>query len=73
MLYIYLLSLILGATALPKEDILANMTEEEKEIEAEKLMNMFDRLRDLNVIKPMQVNIDGKIVELDTDNHSDED
>jgi len=56
---------IIGATQQKaKENPLDNMTEEEKEEEAMKLMNMFERLGQLNTIKPMKVTTDGKLVEL---------
>lgn len=42
----------------------ANLTEEEKEEEAEKLMNMIQQLKDMNVIKPMVVDNQGKITEM---------
>eukprot|EP00111_Clytia_hemisphaerica_P023177 TCONS_00068176-protein len=52
-----------GAMKEEKPSPLDSMTEEEKEIEAEKLMHMFERLKELNAIKPMTVTKDGKLVE----------
>ena len=48
------------------------MTEEEKEMEAEKLMNMFERLKELNAIKPMTMTKDGKLVEFGGPNNADD-
>lgn len=53
-----------GATREVKTNPLEGMTEEEKEIEAMKLMQMIDRLKELNTIKPMSVTKDGKLVEM---------
>ena len=64
-LYHYVLPL-LGATAVPKEDVFANMSEAEKEHEIDKLINMTNRLKELNVIKPMAVRSDGTMVDPDT-------
>ena len=41
-----------------------SLTEEEKEIEAQKLMCMIDRLNELHIIKPMKVGEDGKLTEI---------
>ncbi|KAM4573563.1 chaperone Ric-8A isoform 2-T2 [Odontesthes bonariensis] len=40
------------------------MTEEQKECEAMKLVNMFDKLSRTNVIQPMQLGMDGKMREM---------
>ena len=56
--------LFLGArNKTPAFDI-NSLTEEEKEIEAQKLMCMIDRLHELNIIKPMKVGEDGKLTEM---------
>lgn len=41
-----------------------SLTEEEKEIEAQKLMCMIDRLNELHIIKPVKVGEDGKLTEI---------
>ena len=56
--------LFLGArNKTPAFDI-NSLTEEEKEIEAQKLMCMIDRLHELNIIKSMKVGEDGKLTEM---------
>ena len=70
----FILFLITGATHQePKENPLDSMTEEEKEHEAMKLMNMFERLGQLNAIKPMKVTANGKLVELGKEGDEDDD
>ena len=49
------------------------MTQEEKEVEAMKLMQMIDRLKELNTIKPMSVSKDGKLVELGKTDENEDD
>uniref|UniRef100_A0A1A7XUD8 Synembryn n=1 Tax=Iconisemion striatum TaxID=60296 RepID=A0A1A7XUD8_9TELE len=44
------------------------MTEEQKEYEAMKLINMFDKLSRTNVIRPMQLCMDGKMREMSKNN-----
>ena len=57
--------LFLGArNKTPAFDNINSLTEEEKEIEAQKLMCMIDRLHELNIIKPMKVGEDGKLTEM---------
>lgn len=58
-------SAFIGATAQPKEDIFANLSEQEKEREIDNLISMTNRLKELNVIKPMAVKQDGKLVPVD--------
>ncbi|KAM9807951.1 chaperone Ric-8A [Neosynchiropus ocellatus] len=43
------------------------MTEEQKELEAMKLVNMFDKLSRNNMIKPMQLTMDGEMREVNPD------
>ena len=49
------------------------MTEEEKEEEAMKLMSMIERLKELNTIKPMTINKDGKLQEMGGMKNKDDD
>lgn len=56
---------ITGATAVPKEDLFANLSEQEKEQEIDNLISMTNRLKELNVIKPMAVKSDGTLTSVD--------
>lgn len=60
---------VTGAIPKPKDTSFESLSESEKEAEMEKLMCMFDRLKELNVIKPAAVDKDGKITELETGNN----
>lgn len=62
-----------GATREVTANPLEGMTEEEKEVEAMKLMQMIDRLKELNTIKPMSVSKDGKLVELGKTDENEDD
>lgn len=64
-----LIFLFTGAIPKPKDTSFESLSESEKEAEMEKLMCMFDRLKELNVIKPAAVDKDGKITELETGNN----
>ena len=67
----YIILIFVGAIPRPVEDPLADMTESEKEVEMEKLFVLMNRLKDMNVIKPMAVDKDGKLKEFQT-NEDDE-
>uniref|UniRef100_A0A8C9ZE34 Synembryn n=1 Tax=Sander lucioperca TaxID=283035 RepID=A0A8C9ZE34_SANLU len=55
---------ITGAVQEEQPDPMEGMTEEQKEIEAMKLVQMFDRLSRTNLIQPMQLGMDGKMTEI---------
>jgi len=67
------IDMMTGAKAVEADSTVLSMTEEEKEIEAQKLMSMMERLSQLNVIKPMKISTDGKLTEIDPSNASDDD
>ncbi|KAM6937838.1 chaperone Ric-8B isoform 1-T1 [Xenentodon cancila] len=56
---------ITGHVEEPMPNPLEEMTEEQKEYEAEKLANMFDKLSRQNVIRPMGVRPDGTLAPLE--------
>ncbi|XP_026222459.1 synembryn-A [Anabas testudineus] len=55
---------ITGVVEEDQPNPMEEMTEEEKEYEAMKLANMFDKLSRTNVIQPMQLGMDGKMREM---------
>ncbi|XP_029010681.1 synembryn-A isoform X2 [Betta splendens] len=55
---------ITGVVEDEKPDPMEGMTEEEKEYEAMKLVQMFDRLSRTNMIQPMQLGMDGTMREM---------
>ena len=60
----HLFLLFLGARNKTLAFDINSLTEEEKEIEAQKLMCMIDRLNELHIIKPVKVGEDGKLTEI---------
>ncbi|MEQ2182758.1 Synembryn-A [Goodea atripinnis] len=56
---------ITGHVEEPMPNPIEEMTEEQKEYEAEKLANMFDKLSRQNVIRPMGVRPDGTLAPLE--------
>ncbi|XP_047452392.1 synembryn-B isoform X2 [Mugil cephalus] len=56
---------ITGHVEEPMPNPIEEMTEEQKEYEAEKLVNMFDKLSRQNVIRPMGVRPDGTLAPLE--------
>ncbi|XP_031173114.1 synembryn-B isoform X1 [Sander lucioperca] len=56
---------ITGHVEEPMPNPIEEMTEEQKEYEAQKLVNMFDRLSRQNVIRPMGVRPDGTLAPLE--------
>ncbi|CAJ1056958.1 synembryn-B isoform X2 [Xyrichtys novacula] len=56
---------ITGHVEEPMQNPIEEMTEEQKEYEAEKLANMFDKLSRQNVIRPMGVRPDGTLAPLE--------
>ncbi|KAM4553091.1 chaperone Ric-8A isoform 2-T2 [Fundulus diaphanus] len=58
------INLITGVVEEEQPNPMEGMTEEQKECEAMKLVNMFDRLSRTNFIQPMQLSSDGKMREL---------
>uniref|UniRef100_A0A3Q3EG20 Synembryn n=1 Tax=Labrus bergylta TaxID=56723 RepID=A0A3Q3EG20_9LABR len=64
---------ITGVVEEEQPDPMEGMTEEQKEIEAMKLVHMFDKLSRTNLIQPMQLGMDGKLRAMtqgDLHNHS---
>ncbi|XP_047246764.1 synembryn-A isoform X2 [Girardinichthys multiradiatus] len=61
------INLITGVVEDEQPNPMEGMTEEQKEYEAMKLVNMFDRLSRTNLIQPMQLDSDGKMREMTTD------
>ncbi|XP_060892428.1 synembryn-A [Labrus mixtus] len=64
---------ITGVVEEEQPDPMEGMTEEQKEIEAMKLVHMFDKLSRNNLIQPMQLGMDGKLRAMtqgDLHNHS---
>ncbi|CAL1595162.1 unnamed protein product [Knipowitschia caucasica] len=59
---------ITGVVEEDRPDPMEGMTEEQKEQEAMKLLNMFDKLSRCNVIQPMQLDMDGNMTELTLEN-----
>uniref|UniRef100_A0A3Q4BU26 Synembryn n=1 Tax=Mola mola TaxID=94237 RepID=A0A3Q4BU26_MOLML len=55
---------ITGVVEEEQPNPMEGMTEEQKEYEAMKLINMFDKLSRTNVIQPMQLRMDGKMSEM---------
>ncbi|GAA6221212.1 synembryn-A isoform X2 [Lates japonicus] len=55
---------ITGVVEEDQPNPMEGMTEEQKEYEAMKLVNMFDKLSRTNVIQPMQLGMDGKMREM---------
>ncbi|XP_037624433.1 synembryn-A [Sebastes umbrosus] len=55
---------VTGAVEEEQPNPMEGMTEEQKEIEAMKLVRMFDRLSRTNLIQPMQLGMDGKMSEI---------
>ncbi|KAI3371789.1 hypothetical protein L3Q82_024344 [Scortum barcoo] len=55
---------ITGVVEEEQPNPMEGMTEEQKEYEAMKLVNMFDKLSRTNMIQPMQLSMDGKIREM---------
>ncbi|XP_071344839.1 chaperone Ric-8A isoform X2 [Trachinotus anak] len=55
---------ITGVVEEEQPNPMEGMTEEQKEYEAMKLVNMFDKLSRTNVIQPMQLGMDGKMREM---------
>uniref|UniRef100_A0AAQ5YP80 Synembryn n=1 Tax=Amphiprion ocellaris TaxID=80972 RepID=A0AAQ5YP80_AMPOC len=55
---------ITGVVEEEQPNPMEGMTEEQKELEAMKLVSMFDRLSRCNVIQPMQLGMDGKMREM---------
>jgi hypothetical protein len=43
------------------------MSEEEKELEAEKLANLLSKLKDKGIVKPVAIGPDGKPVDINTE------
>lgn len=58
-------NLITGHVEEPMPNPIEEMTEEQKEYEAQKLVNMFDKLSRQNVIRPMGVRPDGTLAPLE--------
>ncbi|XP_036001245.1 synembryn-A isoform X1 [Fundulus heteroclitus] len=58
------INLITGVVEKEQPNPMEGMTEEQKEYEAMKLVNMFDRLSRTNFIQPMQLGSDGKMREM---------
>ncbi|XP_062245657.1 synembryn-A [Platichthys flesus] len=58
---------ITGVVEEEQPNPMEGMTEEQKEYEAMKLVRMFDKLSRTNVIKPMQLSMDGKMREVTPD------
>lgn len=58
---------ITGAVEEERPNPMEGMTEEQKEYEAMKLVSMFDRLSRSNVIQPMQLDMDGNMREMTTE------
>ncbi|CAN9498989.1 unnamed protein product [Ophioblennius macclurei] len=58
---------VTGIVEEEQPDPMEGMTEEQKEIEAMKLVSMFDKLSRTNVIQPMQLGMDGKMREMTPD------
>ncbi|XP_017160635.1 chaperone Ric-8A [Poecilia reticulata] len=58
------INLITGVLEEEQPNPMEGMTDEQKEYEAMKLVNMFDRLSRTNLIQPMQLNSDGKMREM---------
>ena len=50
-----------------RADPMSDMTDEEKEKNAEELMGLIERLTSLNVIKPMRIGTDGRPQEIAED------
>lgn len=62
------ISLFAGAQVDPNvENPLDNMSEEEKEIEAERLANLLSKLNEQGIVKPVAIGPDGKPVEINTE------
>ncbi|PWA19923.1 synembryn-A [Gambusia affinis] len=61
------INLITGVVEEEQPNPMEGMTDEQKEYEAMKLVNMFDRLSRTNLIQPMQLNSDGKMREMTTE------
>ncbi|XP_027889794.1 chaperone Ric-8A isoform X2 [Xiphophorus couchianus] len=61
------INLITGVVEEEQPNPMEGMTDEQKEYEAMKLVNMFDRLSRINLIQPMQLNSDGKMTEMTTE------
>ncbi|XP_014827456.1 PREDICTED: synembryn-A-like [Poecilia mexicana] len=61
------INLITGVLEEEQPNPMEGMTDEQKEYEAMKLVNMFDRLSRTNLIQPMQLNSDGKMREMTTE------
>ncbi|XP_029379609.1 chaperone Ric-8B isoform X2 [Echeneis naucrates] len=59
------INLITGHVEEPMPNPMEEMTEEQKEYEAQKLVNMFDKLSRQNVIRPMGVRPDGTLAPLE--------
>ncbi|XP_056242726.1 synembryn-B isoform X2 [Seriola aureovittata] len=59
------INLITGHVEEPMPNPIEEMTEEQKEYEAQKLVNMFDKLSRQNVIRPMGVRPDGTLAPLE--------
>ncbi|XP_013865735.1 chaperone Ric-8A isoform X2 [Austrofundulus limnaeus] len=57
---------ITGVVEEEQPNPMEGMTEEQKELEAMKLLNMFDKLSRTNVIQPMQLDMDGNMREMTT-------
>ncbi|XP_017289395.1 synembryn-A isoform X2 [Kryptolebias marmoratus] len=57
---------ITGVVEEDQPNPMEGMTEEQKEYEAMKLLNMFDKLSRTNVIQPMQLDMDGNMREMTT-------
>ncbi|KAG7507538.1 synembryn-A-like [Solea senegalensis] len=55
---------VTGRLEAEQSDPMEGMTEEEKEEEAKKLITLFSKLSRSNIIQPMQVNSEGKLVPL---------
>ncbi|XP_059192068.1 synembryn-A [Centropristis striata] len=58
------INLITGVVEEEQPNPMEGMTEEQKEIEAMKLVQLFDKLSRTNVIQPMQLGMDGKMREI---------
>ncbi|XP_068169811.1 synembryn-A [Antennarius striatus] len=58
------INLITGVVEEEQPDPMEGMTEEQKEYEAMKLVNMLDKLSRTSVIQPMQLGMDGKMREM---------
>ncbi|XP_075905329.1 chaperone Ric-8A [Nelusetta ayraudi] len=55
---------VTGAVEEEHPDPMEGMTEEQKELEAMKLVSMFDRLSRSNFIQPMKLDVDGNMTEI---------